>query len=1255
MQVRREHLSAFADRQDAPSEFPRLIRRLAVATAPLTEVAVPAGTGVSRPGWDGRLTALAATPWTPAGASVWELSCQKDVTTKANKDYKKRTGATLASDRAGTVFVFATPHVWLGKDAWIAARRAEGAWSDVRAFDAEDIEAWLDAATGVALEFAENLGLTGPGLTSAERYAREWLSASSPALTAEALGEGRSNAIEELQLALRSRSETTSGTRQIALFGDSVDEAVILASHYSGGAPVVVTDHSGWDYVEARQDICIAIAAAPELAVRYPQRTGLTVIVPYAKGDHRAMFAGQAGDESIVTIELSRPDARSFHGALEKIGVETSDAGRLTQACGRSWSVLRRQLARNPSIRRPAWLDHPSSRTLPLICLIGGWTDANEADVSFVETLAQRPYADIEADLADLAEGNDPPILRIGSVWKAKSPLELLALAAPRLNGAIVERFLTQAESILFERDPALDLDHDKRWASHLFDKRRAYSGLLSRSVADALVKLAVRSDSDPALENLRLAQRIEDLVERTLKGANSDRWLSVSPFLPDLAEAAPEVFLKALEGSLRLPDKPVAALFTETRGGSATMVNYFWVLMRALERIAWAPHRLARIALALAELSRIPYEGNFGGDAYATLLKLFRAWFPQTNARLEQRTAALEMLAKRYPDEGFRIAADLLHPSDSPSPAERPHWRDDDSGRADVTGNEYSGAIRHAADLMIRLAEGNAERLGKCLDKLDLLGREDRHRIYTAIEMFIVSDPSVGERQTLRDLLRGYIEQAKYGPFSGAALNTHLGRMIDYHDRLAPVKTEDRDAWLFQQHRRAAPTLGQKADWRANEQQIKNWQEATVRELLSHGGFERLADFALSVEDPWRVGDLAVRLAAPVADILTWIEKTGPEFQWGEKSTQFLAGLLRASSTHNGDAIRPAVFQTLKDRTPKDAAAVLACFPVTRETWNLLPQLPEAFAEAYWKAARPGHHMEQDEDLLYTLTSLKRAGRPRTGLQLIEYEPERAPSTLIADLLDGVLRGEEAEGQLPSRNGLQSLFKKMEDDTSFDRHRLAQLEFGYIKAFAYGDIRLLVTLQREVSRSPALYADLLRAVYSAEGDDRALPPTDAEKSVAESAYHILTGLRRIPGILDDGSFEPDEFKTFAETALDLSEKCGRRNAFLSNFGELLAHAPDSAPGWLAPAIADIIENMDEDHLWSGFTVGVMNLAGGARWVNGDGAYHDEKAKRFDALEAVWSTSHPKLAATFGDIADSHRARGKRERLDHRMRQELGS
>ena len=124
-------------------------------------------------------------------------------------------------------------------------------------------------------------------------------------------------------------------------------------------------------------------------------------------------------------------------------------------------------------------------------------------------------------------------------------------------------------------------------------------------------------------------------------------------------------------------------------------MVNYFWALMHALERIAWAPHRLTRVALVLAELSRIPYDGNFGSDAYATLLQLFPGLAAADECPARPRGwPHWRRLRSARPDEAFRVAVDLLHRRDSASPAERPHWRDDDSGRADVTDDEYFGAL---------------------------------------------------------------------------------------------------------------------------------------------------------------------------------------------------------------------------------------------------------------------------------------------------------------------------------------------------------------------------------------------------------------------------------------------------------------------------------------------------------------------------------------------------------------------------------
>lgn len=81
-------------RREAQADLPRLIRRLTVQAGSITEIALPPGESVSRPGWDGQLVSEEGDPWVPAGPSLRELSVRLDVTGKADDDYEERTVGT---------------------------------------------------------------------------------------------------------------------------------------------------------------------------------------------------------------------------------------------------------------------------------------------------------------------------------------------------------------------------------------------------------------------------------------------------------------------------------------------------------------------------------------------------------------------------------------------------------------------------------------------------------------------------------------------------------------------------------------------------------------------------------------------------------------------------------------------------------------------------------------------------------------------------------------------------------------------------------------------------------------------------------------------------------------------------------------------------------------------------------------------------------------------------------------------------------
>ena len=133
-------ITSWANRPDANHQLPELIRRLILATVPeLSRLNMPSGSAVWLPGWDGHLTAEEGNAWVPKGSSAWELSCRRDVGAKANDDYRKRTDPPQGVPDAMATFVFITARQWSGKEQWAEARRDDGKWADVRAYDASDL------------------------------------------------------------------------------------------------------------------------------------------------------------------------------------------------------------------------------------------------------------------------------------------------------------------------------------------------------------------------------------------------------------------------------------------------------------------------------------------------------------------------------------------------------------------------------------------------------------------------------------------------------------------------------------------------------------------------------------------------------------------------------------------------------------------------------------------------------------------------------------------------------------------------------------------------------------------------------------------------------------------------------------------------------------------------------------------------------------------------------------------------------------
>src|SRR5206468_2254000 len=89
--VDQTEIARWAASREAQGNLPRLIRRLILETGRgVVQLGFPGGEGIASGSWDGTARATEATAFIPAGLSLWELSVEKGVSRKAERDYAKR-------------------------------------------------------------------------------------------------------------------------------------------------------------------------------------------------------------------------------------------------------------------------------------------------------------------------------------------------------------------------------------------------------------------------------------------------------------------------------------------------------------------------------------------------------------------------------------------------------------------------------------------------------------------------------------------------------------------------------------------------------------------------------------------------------------------------------------------------------------------------------------------------------------------------------------------------------------------------------------------------------------------------------------------------------------------------------------------------------------------------------------------------------------------------------------------------------------
>ena len=1235
----------------ARAQLPVLLRRLINSTGQeLRHVGFPGGDNAQRPGWDGWVEADAPTQWIPEGKSGWELSTEQRPGRKANDVYATRVRNVTRADRAVCTFVFVSSCEWPGKTDWAMSMAARRQWKDVRAFDAIDLEEWLEASITGQMWMAERLDIPTEGFETLEQVWARWADASKPRITAKIFEPSITAHRGGVSNRYRFNEWLAKATeRPFTVSADSKEEALaFLACLFrDSSVPALYRDQAA--VFESAQTLRkLASSRLPFIVIARSEEVQRELDTVYQRRPCIVVrLRNESHQEPYIAVE---PLAReAFEAALGDMGIDREAFDQWARESGRSPTVLRRRLSKFEAIRRPAWAnDRETARRLIPIVMVGAWHAESEADRKILSGLSGGCYSKVEETITDLLGIEDCPVWFAGEHCGVVSRIDALFAIDRFLTKKTLNNYLELADQVLSEADPSLDLPEDQRWAAAIHDKVREHSTTLRNGICETLVLLSVHGNT-LFQDRLNVEWLVSSLIRDILEPLTIDTLLSHESDLPSYAEAAPAEFLRILEEDLKQPSPVLLEILKPVDSGvfgSCPRTGILW----ALECVAWNPRYLSRVSKILARLSETEINDNWANLPINSLWAIYRSWFPQTAASLDLRIRGLEMLVNQFPDIGWQICMQQFgHDSQIGMASYRPRWRADASGAGGVvSGQEQCKFDDKSLELALSMDEEkyDSQKLGDLIERLDSISYEDRVAVWKLVATWAQGKADETAKDELRDQIRRFALSRV-----GRKLPSDIrDRARDAYRKLEPRNVIVRHRWLFTDGRMDLPVgeaEDELLDFSKREKQVDRLRAEAMHEIWVERGIRGVISLLAVSNAAHVVG----RYAAPkVTDLDTAISVLQACLSADAALYRRVDNFMQAFIPHIDESLQPGLLSTISEKTTDDQKVrILCCAPCDDRTWLILDQQSQYIRDRYWQEVNPYWIDYTEAGTNDLIDRFLAAGRPRAAFRLVEWRLKKVKTSRLKRLLLALTTTstEPYDTPAPDSSGISEAMDALGARASVTTDEMAWLEFAFINALersAHG----IPNLERQIEESPILFVQVLALPYkrSDEGQDPTnwkIGDSDQGDAVVAAAYRLLRVLSRIPGAESDSTINTEKLQRWVTEVRRLCAEHGRADMGDFHIGQLLAKAPsDEEKLWPCRPVCEVMETVQSESLARGFQLGVYNSRG--MHMRGEGGDQErELAAKYRNRAQRLDFEYPYVSSVLEGIAREYDADARQE------------
>ena len=1068
-EIKARDLEQWADTIEARTELPVLIRRLIATTGEgVSRCDFPGYDNGQRPGWDGVAETVFETSWIPKGLSLWELSTSKAIALKATKDFQKRCGLLPDEGAAATTYVYVTLRTWSPKEKaqWLRKAKAQQRWNDVRVYDAEDLERWLERSLEARLWVAERLNRPDvTGVRTLDCAWDAWIYASVSPVGLEFFAE----AVEENQSALKTFLNDAEALH-LVVSAASVDEglaylwAALQTAPLSGYRDRILV----FDSADALRKMGLGqpnfIAVVHDLetdsvcqALRRPLKS---VFIQVAADDDEAdVTIRPLSGRAMFQLSDRFKDGQSLSCCTKPLLLE------LLQDCGGSLTVLHRRWSRFPEQRCPVWgRDTEKASELLAAAMMGQWTASNDWQMSVLLQLAgDQSLKGFDRCFKQWLKHSDAPVWRYDDVCGVVAKSDIFFSLRDALTPKLLDRFYDTLLGVL--RHPGTQFgDFDEiglptavsdRWVSQT-RHQLADTAAFFAAQGSVLVKGRCACDFE---------QKGDELVRKLLQPLTAAKLKLVGFELSRLAEIASGTLLQILEEDWVSPQSVIRDLLSvvtsqndvlsyllEAMAFSAQLSEDDFMKTCRLLVVWWAECPVNRVRNDIERLlEKFFTPGVIGAVTSAHLGQALR-WVVKTSPEIGRWLCYRRLASKTVIfEEGLLL----------------PHWKQ--GGGQEWTDEEKTVYQNTAGALLLSITGTAAKELTELLTVTHAMSETVLTSFYKRLVRWFRRKTSEESRAEMREIMRSHVNFQKLPDVVREDFES-------FYQQLEPNDVVQKYRWLFEStcvSYSAGETEDEHFNWEKRENEVGHWRKDALKAILNARGVTGILELA-------RYGKAQYEIGKNVVGMLT-------EREWSELAVLCVSesGDLQWKTLVQGltTDVTSERLQRLGDWEPvlpQSLGLRLLCWlPFRKEVWQWMERVPK-WSEAYWKTVSPVC-VTETEDGLTAVKSLLLVNRPWAAFTVIQRQPELVGAEVLLKILLAMLQS--AKEETPWRaESLSSALKIVVRAPDIPLRAKACVVFYFVDVLECGCSENIRVLSSYIAVHPEFYVNLVGWTY--ERDD---------------------------------------------------------------------------------------------------------------------------------------------------------------------------